>query len=326
MRKRVILPAAMTFLALAPAASADLRVGTAKDPVGDAQVAGVGFPQAKDLTQADVRYNRAAGDIVVEATMAGDIPSFGRHYSMLFYVTLRARTATGCDGEQRVEITGDNGSGVPGARWERFPQVTEPGTSMLISGGNGYARFSGRRISFRANGQPTVPYVNGHGTVLQNLDLACATIDVRSGPTCDLFYGTCTLGSLFDRLDVPVSLGPPAPPVVKRTPRVTVRSDRTRDGRRPFRYRVSGKVTPPSGRTAAACSGGVFLSLKRGPVTVGATTVKLRSNCTFAKTLSVIGSAKLPKRGRLKLGARFAGNELLNAKSASSRIVRYGPR
>lgn len=119
----------------------------------------------------------------------------------------------------------------------------------------------------------------------------------------------------------------------KGTPKVSLKSRLTRDRSKPFTYRASGSLVLPASITKNAtwCSGGVFISLTRGPVTVGATTVKLKPDCTYAKTVSVQGNARLARRngrteGTLKLGARFAGNTLLNAKSATSRTVRYGPR
>lgn len=227
MRKRIMLSALAAMLALSPAASAELRAGTAKDPVGDAQVAGIGFAQAKDIAQIDARYDRAAGDIVVDATMAGDVPAFGRHSYMQFTIEVRARGAAGCDGAQRVEINAGNSHHQ--GHWNRYPVVTHPSIGTGASMGVGDVRLSGRRIAFRANAHPQLPYAHLQTAALQNLDLTCVTVDVRGPGTYDTFTGASTLGPLYDRLDVPVSLrvAPPrmaTPPVrVKRCPRVSLR-------------------------------------------------------------------------------------------------------
>lgn len=83
-RTPILLTTLAAMLAMAPAASAELRAGTAKDPVGDAQTAGIEFSQAKDLVQVDARYDAKGGDIIVDATMAGDVPLRGRHSFMSF--------------------------------------------------------------------------------------------------------------------------------------------------------------------------------------------------------------------------------------------------
>lgn len=196
MRTQIVVFTFAAVLLMAPAASAELRTGTAKDRVGDTQTRGIEFAQSKDLVQVDARYDRTAGDIVVDATMAGDVPSMGRHYYQSFSIELRSRGATGCDGEQRVTIFGlgsmDSGF------WDRIPAAVAPGTRTSITHGYTRVQRSGRHIVFRSGFGPL------QGAGLRDLDLTCVTVDVR-GPTdgngIALFLGLTIPGPLYDRLD-----------------------------------------------------------------------------------------------------------------------------
>jgi len=87
---------------------------------------------------------------------------------------------------------------------------------------------------------------------------------------------------------------------------------------------VKGKLKVPSGVNAkAACSGTVFLTIKKGKKLISARTAKLGKTCGFSKTISLskskVGSAK-----RLKITVRFQGNSILKptTKNLSATIKR----
>lgn len=122
---------------------------------------------------------------------------------------------------------------------------------------------------------------------------------------------------------------PKPQPVGKKRPALTLNHSPTRDTRKPYRYKASGKLKLPQGvSTAAGCKGTVVIRLTRGGKTVGRTTDKLDSKCRYSKRVSVSrkASRRLPRRGSFLLKARFLGNGALKADSAPSDQVFFGRR
>lgn len=255
-RTQIVVTTLAAVLAMAPAASAELRAGTAKDPFGDAQTLGIEFKESKDIVQVDARYDTAAGDIVVDATMAGDVPAMGRHYFMDFTIEVGTRGATGCDGEPRVRITG--GNSLDWGSWNRSPEVVDPRTRMSRSVGDARVQRSGRHIAFRASSFVLQPV-----PALQHLDLDCVTVDVRGPGTCILFTGECFPGPLYDRLDAPLSLQASRRATrrvkVKRCPRVSPRGE------------------PLKGARALLAKAGCTVGTVRRPKRAGRRTLVVRS-------------------------------------------------
>ena len=92
---------------------------------------------------------------------------------------------------------------------------------------------------------------------------------------------------------------------------------------------VKGKIKVPSGVNAkAACTGTVFLTIKKGKKLLTARNAKLSKTCAFTKTISLskskVGSAK-----KLAITVRFQGNTILkpvtknlSADASSTRLLR----
>lgn len=113
----------------------------------------------------------------------------------------------------------------------------------------------------------------------------------------------------------------------KKRPALSLDHKPTRDTRKPYRYTASGKLKLPTGvSTSAGCSGTVVIRLTRAGKTVGRTTDKLDSKCRYSKRVSVSSKRQLPRRGSFQLKARYLGNSALQADSAASEQVFFGPR
>jgi len=111
----------------------------------------------------------------------------------------------------------------------------------------------------------------------------------------------------------------------KPTPKLTLSFSPKRDRSASFAFTAKGKLTRPSGVSAATgCTGRVTLTFKRGTKTVKRVGATLRSNCTYSvkttfKTLKAAGG----KKGVLRVTASFGGNDALETAKKTS-TVRVG--
>lgn len=133
----------------------------------------------------------------------------------------------------------------------------------------------------------------------------------------------------------PIAAPPPPPPPgpiaggVMAVPRKGTLSARVTPSRKltaPFRFRTSGKLSLPSGITAAAgCNGRVSVQVKRGSSTISTRRVTLSKTCTYSSTVSFANRRRFGSATRLKFTARYLGNSLVSpvaAKSVFARIRR----
>jgi len=106
-----------------------------------------------------------------------------------------------------------------------------------------------------------------------------------------------------------------------RSSSLSLRLRPSRDRRAPYRFRATGALRrPPAVAPSQGCSGQVRITAKRGKRTVSTTRTKLSRNCEYAKTISFrtrVGS-------RLRLTARFEGNDVIASRSSRSRTARLG--
>ena len=119
--------------------------------------------------------------------------------------------------------------------------------------------------------------------------------------------------------------GPKPDPTRVKPKSIVVSVSPGRDRRAPYSFRTRGRLSLPTGLSpATACKGGrVSIQIKRGTKTVSTRRVALRSSCTFSSTVTFSRSRR-NARGRLKVTARFLGNDVLERISARSRSVRAG--
>ena len=99
-----------------------------------------------------------------------------------------------------------------------------------------------------------------------------------------------------------------------------------RDRLAPYRFAVSGRLTPPAGTDL--CSGTVKVTVKAGARVVATRAVPLRKTggvCTYRAAFSLkTMPSSLPKSGKLTVSARFLGTTGLAARTAPSKSVRLG--
>jgi hypothetical protein len=112
--------------------------------------------------------------------------------------------------------------------------------------------------------------------------------------------------------------------VARFAPKLSERLTPTRDVKAPYRFRVSGALTPPSGMSKAeACSSGrISTQYKAGRKTISTRRVDLKSNCTYSVTTTFNDRARFGKATRLKVTVRFSGNTAIAPKTLTSRYVR----
>ena len=98
---------------------------------------------------------------------------------------------------------------------------------------------------------------------------------------------------------------------------VTPKSDEST----PFRFTARGSVSLPAGVTKdEGCSGHVAIRLRRGTRTVASGNANVRSDCTYSRSFGVASS----QEGSILVTARFAGNDVLKARSAKAVSVQAG--
>jgi hypothetical protein len=116
---------------------------------------------------------------------------------------------------------------------------------------------------------------------------------------------------------------PPAEPPAARAGRLSASVTPARELRAPFRFRISGRLTLPSGvARSAGCRGTVRLRVKRGSTVIRTKRLALRANCTYATVTSFANRRLFPRSSRLTFEARFLGNARVLPRNAPRRSAR----
>ena len=112
--------------------------------------------------------------------------------------------------------------------------------------------------------------------------------------------------------------------VARFTPKISEKLRPSKDTKAPYRFRVTGTLTPPTGMSKSeACGAGVIsTSVKAGKKTISTRRVNLKSNCTYSSTVSFANRSRFGKAKSLKLTVRFGGNSVLASKTLTSKTVR----
>jgi hypothetical protein len=96
---------------------------------------------------------------------------------------------------------------------------------------------------------------------------------------------------------------------------LTARLTPSRDTRAPYRFRVTGTITPPLGVSARDACGGslgiVSVQTKRGQTTLSTRRADLRRDCTFSLTLSFGNARRFGSARSLRVSPRFLGNAIM---------------
>jgi hypothetical protein len=104
-------------------------------------------------------------------------------------------------------------------------------------------------------------------------------------------------------------------------PELALSARPSRDRRSPYRFRLTGSLERPSTvAPSQGCSGDVTITAKTRSRTATTRRVKLTRTCNYSLTLSY---RKRPA-SRLRVTARFGGNEVLGTKTSRTRTLRLG--
>ena len=105
---------------------------------------------------------------------------------------------------------------------------------------------------------------------------------------------------------------------------VTSKLTPSRDTRSPYRFTMTGKVNLPATVTAAqACKAGVVsVQVKAGTRTISTRRVTISKACTYRSTVVFRDRSRFRSATALKFTARFAGNTVLERRSAPVRTAR----
>jgi hypothetical protein len=115
-----------------------------------------------------------------------------------------------------------------------------------------------------------------------------------------------------------------APARARSVPAVTSRVTPRRDRRRPYRFKVRGRVIPPAGVSRSrACRGRVTIRFKSGRRTVRLRRARVSRRCGYRSRARIRVAARR-HAVKLRVLVRFRGNGVLKPRSARTRIVRAG--
>jgi hypothetical protein len=218
-----------------------------------------------------------------------------------------------------------------------FSLVEAPGDAPLFQGAGEY-NIIGQDPQLGAlgnNGGPTQTHVPARTSPVIDRGNAAPRLpfDQRDEKrTIDTFAANAPGGDATDIGSTESPTGPDAPPAgaapappqpgpgtpfvftrVKPTG-MTVNLTPKTDLEAPFRFRVSGRITPPSPLTPAqACAsiGIVNVQVKAGKKTISSRRVAVRPDCTYSVNVAFKGTDRFGKSRRLKFTARFLGNAVL---------------
>ncbi len=128
----------------------------------------------------------------------------------------------------------------------------------------------------------------------------------------------------YPTITPPPGVTPPVQtPAVRRRGRLSARVTPPADRRAPYRFRIAGTLTRPSGVSrASGCRGRISVQVKRGGATISTKRVFLRRDCTYRVNVSFANRRRLGSTKRLKFTARFAGNAVVLPATAPSRFAR----
>jgi hypothetical protein len=119
--------------------------------------------------------------------------------------------------------------------------------------------------------------------------------------------------------------GPDPGPTGRKRPGLKAKALPKRDRKAPFRFRVTGRLQPPSGVSRSdACAGKVKIVARKGSKRLARKNANVKPTCRFAIKLRIKGS-KAGTRGKLKLKIKFLGNDSL-LKRTIRITARYGAK
>ena len=114
------------------------------------------------------------------------------------------------------------------------------------------------------------------------------------------------------------------PVTTKKKPGLTAKVRPKRDRRRPFKFKVTGKLKRPSGVSkSAGCKGKIKITVRKGKKVLAKKTTKVKSSCKYVKKNIRLKAKKAGRKGKAKFTISFRGNAKLKVKTIK-RSARYG--
>ncbi len=119
----------------------------------------------------------------------------------------------------------------------------------------------------------------------------------------------------------------PSPYVIKGKPQLTIKARPKRDKKKPWRYRIGGRLLLPAGVSKAeGCEGRVKVRIARANKTVAVRRPAVRGNCKYHTRIRVANKNLKKRRGQLRVRNKFPGNAVLKPVFSKRVNVYYGPK
>lgn len=135
------------------------------------------------------------------------------------------------------------------------------------------------------------------------------------------YYGICPAGQVPDPANPYYCI--PDTGTTKKRPKLSLKVKPKKDRSAPIKFKASGKLTSLKGVSKKrGCKGKVKVTVKRGKKTVAKKTAKVKKSCKYSSKVKV-KSGKLKNKGKLKVRARFGGNNKLKSAKSKTRTVKY---
>jgi hypothetical protein len=110
----------------------------------------------------------------------------------------------------------------------------------------------------------------------------------------------------------------------RRRPTLTLKVTPKRDRTLPYTFTSTGRLRFPTGVAAQDdCSGTVAIQFKTGAKTISTRRTRVRSDCTYSRSVTFNSRKRLTSNGTLKLTARYGGSRFLKS-ARKTTSVRYG--
>jgi Ca2+-binding RTX toxin-like protein len=103
---------------------------------------------------------------------------------------------------------------------------------------------------------------------------------------------------------------------------LSLRTSVKKDTRAPYSFTAGGALTRSlTVSKALNCTGSVRVTVKAGSKTLSTKTVKLSTSCSYRAKVSLSSRRGFAGNGKLRVQARFSGNDTIAAKTSSTRMV-----
>lgn len=185
-------------------------------------------------------------------------------------------------------------------------------------------------VTFRVNGNPvgtkTTPDSGSPFNAMAPAAFSVPRPALASGTyTVDAVAsdGTLTTVTPGRQLVIPKASTAPTPPAGstarRKARKITAKLTPSRDRRAPYRFTVTGRITPPTG---VACGGRISVQTKAGRKTLSTRRATVRSNCTYRIRLSFKNRKRFGRRAKLTVRVRYLGSARISPQTVRTLSAR----